>query len=336
MSSCSPAAAVASASLRQMRLLPLRPPGFLPARTTSLAGIIKPTTSTTPLALSQFTRAYQGVPPPSSSSPYKYRKRRKKLPFIDVGLTPASAEEAVNNILYNNSPQAPAPVTRHVLNCLVSNEPGVLSRISGILAARGFNIDSLVVAKTEVPDLSRMTMVLNGQKPVIEQAKRQLEDLVPVWAVLDYTHSRMVERELLLLKVWAVPHEHLNDDGETEVEGLELTHEVHDFGAETKTTLSPLLGAALQRQAITELARLFNARIVDVGIDSVVVELCAKPDRIDAFIKLMKPYGIIEAARSGTMAMQRTPVDIYHEDEANKEESEEPGSTVDATMLPPG
>jgi acetolactate synthase I/III small subunit len=94
-----------------------------------------------------------------------------------------------------------APPKKHILNCLVQNEPGVLSRISGILAARGFNIDSLVVCNTEVEDLSRMTIVLRGLDGVIEQARRQLEDLVPVWAVLDYTSAALVQRELLLAKV---------------------------------------------------------------------------------------------------------------------------------------
>jgi acetolactate synthase I/III small subunit len=94
-----------------------------------------------------------------------------------------------------------APPKKHILNCLVQNEPGVLSRISGILAARGFNIDSLVVCNTEVEDLSRMTIVLRGLDGVVEQARRQLEDLVPVWAVLDYTSAALVQRELLLAKV---------------------------------------------------------------------------------------------------------------------------------------
>ena len=94
-----------------------------------------------------------------------------------------------------------APPQKHILNCLVQNEPGVLSRISGILAARGFNIDSLVVCNTEVEDLSRMTIVLQGLDGVVEQARRQLEDLVPVWAVLDYTDAALVQRELLLAKV---------------------------------------------------------------------------------------------------------------------------------------
>lgn len=111
------------------------------------------------------------------------------------------APTAVSSILYE-TPMAPTnPPKRHILNCLVQNEPGVLSRVSGILAARGFNIDSLVVCNTEVEDLSRMTIVLQGQDGVVEQARRQLEDLVPVWAVLDYTESALVQRELLLAKV---------------------------------------------------------------------------------------------------------------------------------------
>lgn len=96
--------------------------------------------------------------------------------------------------------------SRHVLNLLVQDEPGVLSRISGTLAGRGFNIDSLAVCKTEVPDLSRMTVVMQGQDAVVKQACRQLEDLVPVWAVLEYTKVPIVERELLLCKVNLLGH----------------------------------------------------------------------------------------------------------------------------------
>lgn len=83
----------------------------------------------------------------------------------------------------------------------MQNEPGVLSGVSGTLAARGFNIDSLVVCNTEVKDLSRMTIVLKGQDGVVEQARRQIEDLVPVYAVLDYTNAEIIKRELLLARV---------------------------------------------------------------------------------------------------------------------------------------
>lgn len=100
-----------------------------------------------------------------------------------------TVEDAVTNILYNTPTPTDGPPKRHILNCLVQNEPGVLSRLSGILAARGFNIESLVVANTEVPDLSRMTVVFNGRDIQIEQARRQLEDMVKAKR---YTHR---ERE---------------------------------------------------------------------------------------------------------------------------------------------
>jgi len=112
----------------------------------------------------------------------------------------------------------------------VQNEPGVLSRISGILAARGFNIDSLVVCNTEVGDLSRMNIVLRGQDGVVEQARRQLEDLVPVWVVLDYSHSKIVERELLLAKVSILGPEHFHELIAHHREDLEDEGERHDEG----------------------------------------------------------------------------------------------------------
>jgi acetolactate synthase small subunit len=159
-------------------------------------------------------------PPNTIGTRFLKIRRKVPLPLLPHLATPPSAEEAVNNILYNSPSTGPSPITRHILNCLVSNEPGVLSRISGILAARGFNIDSLVVAKTDVPDLSRMTVVLRGQDTIIEQARRQLEDLVPVWAVLDYTHARVIERELLLIKVSNIPHEELHHEVEGEDENV--------------------------------------------------------------------------------------------------------------------
>jgi hypothetical protein len=135
----------------------------------------------------------------TSALDYKrvHRFRPPPLPVLDMPRT-RSAEEAVTNILYNTPPPNLQPYkkyafdflklqiespshfssVRHILNCLVQNEPGVLSRISGILAGRGFNIDSLVVCRTEIRDLSRMCIVLSGQDAVVEQARRQLEDLV--------------------------------------------------------------------------------------------------------------------------------------------------------------
>ncbi|KAG8831581.1 hypothetical protein FRC17_002897 [Serendipita sp. 399] len=149
----------------------------------------------------------------TSALDYKYSHRRARPPPLPKSDHPRlrSAEEAVTNILYNTPPPSTEPFKKHILNCLVQNEPGVLSRVSGILAARGFNIDSLVVCKTEISDLSRMCIVLSGQEGVVEQARRQLEDLVPVWAVLDYTETRTIDRELLLVKVSILGPEYLED-----------------------------------------------------------------------------------------------------------------------------
>lgn len=148
----------------------------------------------------------------SSISAMNFKKSIRQKRY---GLPPAvmntTAEEAVHNILYNTPPPSDERVERHVLNCLVQNEPGVLSRMSGVLASRNFNIESLVVANTEVSDLSRMTVVFNGKNVQIEQARRQLEDLVPVWAVLDYSNTKLIERELLLIKLSILGPEHLHE-----------------------------------------------------------------------------------------------------------------------------
>ncbi|CAG8497766.1 13206_t:CDS:2, partial [Racocetra fulgida] len=268
------------------------------------------------------------------------RKKAPPLPVLEP-LTP-SAEEAVTNILYNTPAPFPTPPKRHVLNCLVQNEPGVLR----------FNIDSLVVARTEVSDLSRMTIVLRGHDVVIEQARRQLEDLVPVWAVLDYTQTSIVERELLLVKVSILGPEHLHgqliaikhneyDDefmpeADLESESPDATSVLQDDPIDNK--ISPLTPSAALRQkhahlrAIIDLCNLFKAHVIDVASDNVVVELTAKPTRLDAFIKLLKPFGILESARSGMMALPRTP--LVDKRAVATEEEEDVG--VDATMLPPG
>jgi acetolactate synthase-1/3 small subunit len=265
------------------------------------------------------------VPAASISSTPKNlgTRRRRKTPLVEIQ-PPPSAQEAVNNILYNTPVPSNAPVTRHVLNCLVTNEPGVLSRVSGILAGRGFNIDSLVVAKTEVPDLSRMTIVVKGQADSIEQCRRQVEDLVPVWAVLDYTNTKVIERELLLIKVSTIPP-HVSEDLAGEESEANANKEKSNNG------ISPLLDSSLQRVAITALSNQFGAKIIDISNESVLIQLSAKSERVDSFIKLLRPYGIIEASRSGMMAMPRTPVDgIYEEVEEEEEES-----AVDLSVLPP-
>jgi acetolactate synthase-1/3 small subunit len=202
--------------------------------------------------------------------------------LIATNITPLSAEEAVSNLLYNAPVADTTPAGRHTLNCLVANEPGVLSRVTGILAGRSINIDSLVVAKTEIPDLSRMTIVLRGQDEKIEQARKQVEDLVPVWAVLDYTKSRVVQREMLLIKVATVPHEF-----------------EHEESVSSDFEHGSLVGFGVHRQAITDLAQVFGGEVVDVSLEAVIIQLTAKPSKIDAFVELLKPYGILEAARSG-------------------------------------
>uniref|UniRef100_A0A1D1XMS9 Acetolactate synthase small subunit, mitochondrial n=1 Tax=Anthurium amnicola TaxID=1678845 RepID=A0A1D1XMS9_9ARAE len=290
---------------------------------------------------------YQSTLSSTSAIEYKLTHPRRKPPPLPKIDTPTpSAEEAVTNILYNTPAPSPSPPKRHILNCLVQNEPGVLSRVSGILAARGFNIDSLVVASTEAVDLSRMTIVLRGRDDVIEQARRQLEDLVPVWAVLDYTNTMVVERELLLVKVSILGPEHLHEqlkaikyeeyDNEFMLEA-DLRTESHDTDSIFTDHQTPLTPSSVLRQkfshlrALTDLAKLFGAHVVDVASDSVVMELTAKPTRLDAFIKLVKPFGILEAARSGMMALPRTP--LSHEEKVAEEDNE---NLVDASMLPPG
>ncbi|KAJ3370181.1 hypothetical protein HDU91_006483 [Kappamyces sp. JEL0680] len=137
-----------------------------------------------------------------------------------------------------------------------------------------------------------MTIVITGQDEKMEQARKQLEDMVPVWAVLDYTKQKTIDREMLLVKVATVPHEFESEDAyHTDVDPVLAP-----------APMSSLLSSALQRQSINELAKLFQAKIVDVALESVVVELTAKPERIDAFVELLKPFGILEAARSGWSA----------------------------------
>ncbi|KAG0347974.1 hypothetical protein BG004_006452 [Podila humilis] len=273
----------------------------------------------------------------TSAISYKRSHPHKRHPALSSEyLYPAapSAEEAVSNILYNTPPGGQRQTKqRHIFNCLVQNEPGVLSRVSGILAGRGFNIDSLVVAKTEVADLSRMTIVLKGESATIEQARRQLEDLVPVWAVLDYTGFKVIQRELLLIKVSILGPEHVR--AQLKSRSPVSWQMVQEEAEEEMTPSGALRQTHGHLKSLSELAKLFQGKVVDVSGDCAVIELSAKPDRIDSFIKLVKPFGILEAARSGMMAMPRSPIYDRHESEEN-EEPEDGGAGVDATLLPPG
>jgi acetolactate synthase-1/3 small subunit len=155
---------------------------------------------------------------------------------------------------------------RHVLSALVQNVPGVLAHISGMLASRGFNIDSLAVGATEVPELSRMTFVVVGDDRVLEQVRKQLEKIVTVVRVDDISSQEHVERDLMLLKVRA--------------EGR-------------------------SRGDIRELVDIFRGRIVDVGPDEVMIEISGRESKVEAFIERMRPYGIVELVRTGRIAMGR-------------------------------
>ncbi|RKF56438.1 Acetolactate synthase small subunit, mitochondrial [Erysiphe neolycopersici] len=259
-----------------------------------------------------------------------------------------SAQEAVSNILYETPPPSSAPYKRHILNCLVQNEPGVLSRISGILAARGFNIDSLVVCHTEIEDLSRMTIVLSGQDSIVEQARRQLEDLVPVWAVLDYTYSALVQRELLLAKInilgpeyfeeLQAHHREISTSSDTYILS-EQQQEQESSSLAEKNKFHPRkmpISEALRHKhehlkSVTYLAHQFGGKILDISTNSCIVEISAKSDRIDSFMKLIAPFGILESARTGLMALPRSPLYGPNDTEPSKDADE----ILDSGVLPP-
>lgn len=275
-------------------------------------------------AVRQQTRASSSNSSSTQALAYKALHRRiAPLPTEDR--PPAwSAPAAVSSILYETPVPSQKPHKKHILNCLVQNEPGVLSRVSGILAARGFNIDSLVVCNTEVDDLSRMTIVLQGQEGVVEQARRQLEDLVPVWAVLDYTESPLVQRELLLAKISILGPEYFeellahhrdmasspelenfNPEELTEEERHALAEEAareslrKDFHPSNLAVSQALRHKHEHLRAITFMTHQFKGKVLDISTNNCIVELSAKSDRIDSFMKLIAPFGILESARTG-------------------------------------
>lgn len=154
---------------------------------------------------------------------------------------------------------------RHVLSALVQNVPGVLAHVAGMFASRGYNIDSLAVGETEDPHLSRMTFVVVGDDAVLDQVRKQLEKIVTVVRVDDISAQEFVERDLMLIKV--------NCDS--------------------------------RRAEIRELCQIFRGRVVDVSPDQVIVEISGQEKKIEAFIDLMRPFGIVELVRTGRIAMVR-------------------------------
>ncbi len=155
---------------------------------------------------------------------------------------------------------------RHVLSALVHNQPGVLAHVSGMLASRGFNIDSLAVGETEDANLSRMTFVVTGDDAELEQVRKQLDKIVSVVKVHDISSENFVERDLMLIKVTA---------------------------------------GATQRTEIALLVEMFRGRVVDVSSIDMMIEISGTEEKIEAFIELMRPYGILELARTGRIALVR-------------------------------
>ena len=161
-------------------------------------------------------------------------------------------------------------IERHTIAVLVDNEPGILARVVGLFSGRGYNIESLTVAEVDrANQLSRITIVTSGTRMIIEQIKAQLSRLVPVRKVHDLTdEGPFVEREMALIKVAG--------KGETRIESLRL-------------------------------ADIFRARVVDSTTESFVFEITGASDKIEQFIALMLPLGLIEVARTGIAAIMRGP-----------------------------
>jgi acetolactate synthase-1/3 small subunit len=156
---------------------------------------------------------------------------------------------------------------KHTLIALMEDKPGVLNRVSNLFRRRNYNIRSLAVGHSETQDISRMTVVVDGDNRVVEQVVKQLGKLVNVTDVLDVTDKPAVIRELALVKIKA---------------------------------------GAGKRSEIIELAQVFRGRIVDVGPDSMTVEITGAEDRVNSLVSLLRPYGIEELARTGRVAMVRS------------------------------
>ena len=157
----------------------------------------------------------------------------------------------------------------HTLAVLVENHPGVLIRVAGLFARRGYNIDSLTVCQTEDPEVSRMTIVVNGDDQVIEQVRNQLSKLVIVHTVTDLTGESVVDRELALVRV--------------------------EVSAET-------------RSVVLQTVEVFRGRVVDMGRSNITIELTGDIEKIDAFVHAIRPYGLLELVRTGKIAILRSEV----------------------------
>jgi len=155
---------------------------------------------------------------------------------------------------------------KHIISALVENKPGVLAHVAGMFAARAFNIDSLVVGRTEDPELSRMTIVVIGDDRVVEQVRKQLARIVPVVKVQDFVGQPVVARDLMLISISASPE---------------------------------------KRPEIMALIEMFRGKVVDIGHKTLMVEISGPESKIEGFIDVCRPYGIKSVARTGTIAMTR-------------------------------
>ena len=155
---------------------------------------------------------------------------------------------------------------KHTLSVLVENKPGVLARVSGLFSRRGFNIDSLAVGVTENPEISRMTIVVEGDDRVLEQVTKQLNKLIDVIKVSDLMAEESVERELVMIKVVAEPK---------------------------------------MRSEIMQIADIFRARIVDVSPKTLIIEVTGDEAKVNAMESLLKQFGIKELVRTGKVALNR-------------------------------
>jgi acetolactate synthase-1/3 small subunit len=155
---------------------------------------------------------------------------------------------------------------RHIISLLMENEAGALSRVAGLFSPRGYNIESLTVAATEVSTLSRMTVVTTGSDDVIEQITKQLNKLIEVVKVVDLSEGNHIERELMLIKVRAVDHD---------------------------------------REEIKRMADIFRGRIIDVTDKSYTIELTGTGSKLDAFIEAMNRTTILETVRTGASGIGR-------------------------------
>jgi len=157
---------------------------------------------------------------------------------------------------------------KHVLSILVDNQPGVLSRISGLFSGRGYNIESLCVAETTDPLVSRVTIVTKADLPLIEQVEKQLNKLINVIKVNDFTDKKYVEREMALIKVQAKPE---------------------------------------ARADILRMVDIFRCKVVDVSQEHYTLEVTGNEEKMSAILNLLKPIGIKEIARTGVIALFREP-----------------------------